>query len=35
MKFEENDGYLRTVRDRWQSGLIQLVREIPEIDLGK
>lgn len=33
-KFEENDEYLRTVRERWQSGLIQLVREIPEIDLN-
>lgn len=35
MKFEENDEYLRTVRERWQSGLIELVREIPEIDLDK
>jgi putative proteasome-type protease len=32
MKFEENDPYLRTVRDRWQEGLIQLVRDIPELD---
>lgn len=34
LKFEENDEYLRTVRERWQHGLIQLVREIPEIDLS-
>lgn len=33
MKFEENDPYLRTVRERWQQGLIQLVRDIPELDL--
>ena len=33
MKFEENDPYLRTVRERWQEGLIQLVRDIPELDV--
>ncbi len=32
MKFEENDPYLRTVRERWQSGLIQLVRDIPTLE---
>ncbi|HEY5707519.1 MAG TPA: hypothetical protein VIS96_18320 [Terrimicrobiaceae bacterium] len=31
-KFEENDPYLRTVRERWQEGLIQLVHAIPELD---
>lgn len=31
-KFEENDPYLRTVRERWQEGLIHLVRDIPAID---
>lgn len=36
MKFEENDLYLKAVRERWQEGLIQLVRDIPELDvLGK
>jgi len=33
MKFEDNDPYLRTVRERWQEGLIQLVRDIPELDV--
>jgi putative proteasome-type protease len=33
MKLEENDPYLRTVRERWQEGLIQLVRDIPELDV--
>ncbi|HEY5741600.1 MAG TPA: hypothetical protein VIS99_03585 [Terrimicrobiaceae bacterium] len=33
MRFEENDPYLRTVRERWQEGLIQLVHEIPELDV--
>jgi putative proteasome-type protease len=32
MKFEENDPYLSTVRERWQEGLIRLVRDIPELD---
>lgn len=32
-KFEENDPYLTTVRERWQEGLIQLVRQIPELDV--
>lgn len=32
LKFEENDPYLVTVRQRWQSGLIQLVRDIPTLD---
>lgn len=32
MKFEENDPYLSTVRERWQSGLIQLVHDIPVLD---
>ena len=31
-KFEENDPYLRMVRERWQEGLIRLVQDIPEID---
>ncbi len=35
MKFEENDPYLTTVRERWQSGLIQLVRDIPTLDALK
>ena len=35
IKFEENDPYLRIVRERWQEGLIQLVRDIPELDLLK
>ena len=35
LKFEENDPYLRMVRERWQEGLIQLVRDIPELDLLK
>lgn len=35
IKFEENDPYLRMVRERWQEGLIQLVRDIPEIDVLK
>jgi putative proteasome-type protease len=35
MKFEENDPYLRMVRERWQEGLIQLVRDIPELDVLK
>lgn len=33
MKFEENDPYLRTVRDRWQDGLIRLVRDIPQLEV--
>jgi putative proteasome-type protease len=33
LKFEDNDVYLRTVRDRWQEGLIQLVHDIPELDV--
>jgi putative proteasome-type protease len=33
MKFEENDPYLSTVRERWQEGLIRLVRDIPELDV--
>ena len=33
MKFDENDEYLRTVRERWQEGLIQLVRDIPAFDV--
>lgn len=33
MKFEENDPYLRTVRERWHDGLIQLVRDIPELEV--
>ena len=33
MKFEDNDQYLRMVRERWQEGLIQLVRQIPELDV--
>jgi putative proteasome-type protease len=32
MKFEENDPYIRMVRERWQAGLIHLVREIPVHD---
>lgn len=32
LKFEDGDPYLRMVRERWQSGLIQLVREIPGLD---
>jgi putative proteasome-type protease len=35
IKFEENDPYLRMVRERWQEGLIQLVRDIPELDVFK
>jgi predicted proteasome-type protease len=35
VKFEENDPYLRIVQDRWQAGLIQLVRDIPELDALK
>jgi putative proteasome-type protease len=35
MKFEENDPYLRMVCDRWQAGLIQLVHDIPELDVLK
>jgi putative proteasome-type protease len=35
MKFEENDPYLRMVCDRWQEGLIQLVHDIPELDVLK
>ena len=31
-KFEEHDPYLRTVRERWQSGLIQLVQDIPQLE---
>jgi len=31
-KFQENDPYLTTVRERWQSGLIQLVHDIPVLD---
>ncbi len=31
-KFPDDDPYLRTVRERWQSGLIQLVRDIPRLD---
>jgi putative proteasome-type protease len=33
MRLEENDPYLRTVRERWQEGLIKLVRDIPELDV--
>lgn len=32
-KFEDNDPYLMMVRQRWQSGLIDLVRDMPELDL--
>ena len=32
-KLEENDPYLSMVRERWQEGLIRLVRDIPELDL--
>jgi putative proteasome-type protease len=35
MKFEENNPYLRMVCDRWQEGLIQLVHDIPELDVLK
>lgn len=35
LKFEDNDPYLCTVRERWQSGLIQLVRDIPELEILK
>jgi putative proteasome-type protease len=35
MKFEDNDPYLRMVRERWQEGLIKLVRDIPELDVLK
>jgi putative proteasome-type protease len=35
IKFEENDPYLRMVCDRWQEGLIQLVHNIPELDVLK
>ena len=35
IKFEENDPYLRMVRERWQEGLIQLVRDIPELDASQ
>lgn len=35
LKLEDGDSYLRTVRERWQSGLIQLVRDIPELDVLK
>ncbi len=35
IKFEENDPYLRMVRERWQEGLIQLVHDIPELDVLK
>ncbi len=35
IKFEENDPYLRMVCDRWQEGLIQLVHDIPELDVLK
>jgi putative proteasome-type protease len=35
IKFEENDPYLRMVRERWQEGLIKLVHDIPELDVLK
>jgi putative proteasome-type protease len=35
IKLEDNDVYLRMVRERWHSGLIQLVRDIPEFDVLK
>jgi len=35
LKFQENDPYLCTVRDRWQQGLIQLVNDIPVLDALK
>jgi putative proteasome-type protease len=35
IKFEANDSYLRMVCDRWQEGLIQLVHDIPELDVLK
>lgn len=34
-KFEENDPYLTMVRERWQQGLIHLVRDIPVLDCFK
>jgi putative proteasome-type protease len=33
IKFEGDDPYLRMVCDRWQEGLIQLVHDIPELDV--
>ena len=35
IKFGANDSYLRMVCDRWQEGLIQLVHDIPELDVLK
>ncbi len=35
IKLEEHDPYLRTVRERWQSGLIQLVRDIPPYEFAE
>jgi putative proteasome-type protease len=35
IKFQEDDPYLRMVCDRWQEGLIQLVHDIPELDVLK
>ncbi len=30
--FEDSDPYLKTVRDRWQEGLIKLVHDIPDLE---
>jgi len=35
IKFEDNDPYLTLVRDRWQKGLIALVRDIPTFEFPK
>ncbi len=35
IKFEDGDPYLQLVRERWQDGIIRLVRDIPELDALK
>jgi putative proteasome-type protease len=34
LRMTENDAYLKTIRERWGNGLIELVKSMPELDFS-
>jgi putative proteasome-type protease len=35
LRMTENDAYLKTIRERWGNGLIELVKSMPELDFSQ